>query len=279
MSLNPDDPRPPYQQVAAQLRASILTKQVQPGDKLASGSKLAAQYGVARMTVQQALRLLRDEGLIVSRQGSGVFVRARTERPVGLRPHMEQAFSAPDVTIDFAGLSGETLAGAVSEPLDQVRTGRLSPRSITLRALVPDPKRPWTLPCAADGTDDPVFRSRAATILDRHLGGVVEAVKELGELGLVSSISAKIRVHGMSPSFKLYVLNGSDAFYGLYPVVPRRVRIGDADHNVYDLMGKDTILLHQSASDDSDSVGSQHVQQYRLWFDSLWNSVGRDYSS
>jgi DNA-binding GntR family transcriptional regulator len=30
------------------------------------------------MTVQQAMRVLREEGLIVSRQGSGVFVRERT---------------------------------------------------------------------------------------------------------------------------------------------------------------------------------------------------------
>lgn len=43
-------------------------------------------------TIQNALRELREEGLIVSRQGSGVFVRERTERPVGLRPqYVEQA--------------------------------------------------------------------------------------------------------------------------------------------------------------------------------------------
>jgi DNA-binding GntR family transcriptional regulator len=61
------------------------------------------------MTVQQAVRVLRDEGLIVSRTGSGVFVRERTERPVGLRPHIERAFEAEDVTLDFFGFSGETL--------------------------------------------------------------------------------------------------------------------------------------------------------------------------
>ncbi|MGH3518554.1 MAG: GntR family transcriptional regulator [Haloechinothrix sp.] len=43
-------------------------------------------YGVAGMTVQQAIRILRDEGLIVSRQRSGVFVRERTQRPVDLAP-------------------------------------------------------------------------------------------------------------------------------------------------------------------------------------------------
>ena len=77
MTLDPDDPRPPYMQIANALRAAILTKQLAPGDQLPSGNELAKRYSVARMTVQQALRVLRDEGLIVTRQGSGVFVRGR----------------------------------------------------------------------------------------------------------------------------------------------------------------------------------------------------------
>ncbi len=64
------------------MRAAILTRKLAQGEKLPSGSELAQRYGVARMTVQQAIRLLRDEGLIVSRQGSGVFVRERTARAI-----------------------------------------------------------------------------------------------------------------------------------------------------------------------------------------------------
>jgi DNA-binding GntR family transcriptional regulator len=61
--------------VANALRATILTRKLALGEKLPSGTELAQRYGVARMTIQQAMRILRDEGLIVSRQGSGVFVR------------------------------------------------------------------------------------------------------------------------------------------------------------------------------------------------------------
>src|SRR5487761_993812 len=82
MTLDPAGPRPPYQQVATALRAAILTRKLAPGDKLPSGNELAQRYGVARMTVQQAIRVLRDEGLVVSRQGSGVFVRERTARAI-----------------------------------------------------------------------------------------------------------------------------------------------------------------------------------------------------
>ena len=71
--------------------------------------------------MQQAIRLLRDEGLVVSRQGSGVFVRKRTARAIALRPHVERAFEQSKVSIDFAGFSGETLHGAPQEPLDKIR--------------------------------------------------------------------------------------------------------------------------------------------------------------
>jgi DNA-binding transcriptional regulator YhcF (GntR family) len=39
--LDPDDPRPPYKQVASALRAAILTRSLKPGEKLPSGPELA----------------------------------------------------------------------------------------------------------------------------------------------------------------------------------------------------------------------------------------------
>ena len=146
MALDPDDPRPPYQQVANALRAAILTRKLAPGEKLPSGNELAQRYGVARMTIQQAIRLLRDEGLVVSRQGSGVFVRERTARAIALRPHVERAFEQPKVSIDFSGFSGETLHGVIQEPLDKIRLGQLVPESIDIRVLIPDTRQPWAIP-------------------------------------------------------------------------------------------------------------------------------------
>lgn len=68
------DPRPPYVQIADQVRAAIDSGELAEGQRLPSGRTLADQYGVAAMTVQHALRLLRDEGRIASWQGRGVFV-------------------------------------------------------------------------------------------------------------------------------------------------------------------------------------------------------------
>jgi len=280
MSLDPDDPRPPYIQVAHALRAAILTRRFAPGEKLPSGAELAKHYGVARMTVQQAMRLLRDEGLIFSRQGSGVFVRGRTERPSGLRPHVEQAFQAAQVTIDFAGFSGETLHGAIQEPLDKIRIGRLSPDSIKVRALVPDPAVPWDLPCRVeDLADDPAFRARARRITERHTQAIVDSVQELGDLGLVKEADAEVRVHRAAPLFKLYLLNGREAFFGFYPVREHTLTITGERHEVYDLMGKDAVLFHHAATDDPESMASQYVAQAQAWFDSIWRTVAREYQS
>jgi DNA-binding transcriptional regulator YhcF (GntR family) len=274
MPLDPDDPRPPYQQVANALRAAILTRKFAPGDKLPSGPQLAESYGVARMTVQQAVRILRDEGLIVSRQGSGVFVRERTERPVGLRSHLERAFEEARVSVDFAGFSGETLHGAISEPLDKIRAGRIRPISITVRLLLPDPSIPWTLPVRIDDmADSPAFRTRADRIMRRHAGAIVDAVAELGVMGLIEETHAEIRVYPAVPLFKLYVLNGTETFFGYYPVEKHDVQLDGERTPIWDLMGKDAVLFHHAADLDPESLASQYVTQSTAWFDSIWNSV------
>jgi DNA-binding transcriptional regulator YhcF (GntR family) len=261
-------------QIANALRAAILTKQLAPGEQLPSGNELTKRYGVARMTVQQALRVLRDEGLIVTRQGSGVFVRGRSERPVGLRPHIERAFERPQVSIDFAGFSGETLHGALQEPLDKIRVGRLTPEAISIRMLLVNTAVPWALPCRADDlADDPDFRERAATITQRHTQAISDSVHELGDLGLVQQASVEIRVHHLAPLFKLYLLNNEEAFFGFYPIREHKVTLKGETRPMYDLLGKDAVLFHHTISDDDTSIGSQYVEQARAWFDSIWTTI------
>jgi DNA-binding GntR family transcriptional regulator len=74
-SLDLDDPQPPYQQVAAKIRAAIASDELPVGEQLKSVRELAQEHGVSTGTVQQALRVLRAEGVITSWQGRGTFVR------------------------------------------------------------------------------------------------------------------------------------------------------------------------------------------------------------
>jgi len=73
--LDPADPRPPYEQVTRSLAAAIWTGQLEPGDRVPPQIELSARYGVARATVQRALRELEARGLVVVRKGTGVYVR------------------------------------------------------------------------------------------------------------------------------------------------------------------------------------------------------------
>ncbi|TDO62584.1 regulatory GntR family protein [Kribbella sp. VKM Ac-2571] len=279
MELDPNDTRPPYRQVATALRAGILTQKFTAGERLPSQQELATQYGVARMTIQQALKVLRDEGLIVSRVGSGVYVRDRADQAVGLRPHIEKAFERTRVTIDFAGLTGETLLGALEEPIERIRRGRLTPESVTVRLLLPDLSQPLAVPSRAGSKpgDDPAVRDRVAEIAHRSAGAIAESVRELGELGLVQKTEVETRVIPLSMMFKMYLINDEELFFGFYPVVEREVKIGNKDVSIFDAVGKDTVLFHHSVSDGDRATGSQYVEQARRWFDSLWGTLGRTY--
>ncbi|RPF19607.1 GntR family transcriptional regulator [Myceligenerans xiligouense] len=62
--------------IAKDLRAEIRAGTYKPGDRLPSEAALMTTYGVARMTARHGLSMLKDEGLTVTRHGSGVFVRS-----------------------------------------------------------------------------------------------------------------------------------------------------------------------------------------------------------
>ncbi|MBE1466665.1 hypothetical protein [Kibdelosporangium phytohabitans] len=55
------------------------------------------------------------------------------------------------------------------------------------------------------------------------------------------------------------------------------INLGGESQAIYDIMGKDAILFHHSISDDDTSTGSQYVEQSRMWFDSMWTTVAREY--
>ncbi|MEV5510463.1 GntR family transcriptional regulator [Streptomyces orinoci] len=279
MSLDPDDPRPPYAQITNALRAAILTKTLQPGEKLPSQSDLTKRYGVSRATVQRALRDLQDEGLIVARQGSGVFVRSRTERPAGLRTHIERAFEQPSVTIDFAGFSGETLYGALQEPIDKIRAGRLTPESIVVRLLLPSMAETQAFPVLVEGrAPDPRVSARARDLLVHHARSITRVVRELKSLGLVKEARVEVRAHRIAPSFKLYVLNGTEAFFGFYPVAPNTVSVGGDEVEIIDVFGLDSTLFPFAVSDGQGAPGGLFVEQARKWFESVWTMLGEEFT-
>jgi hypothetical protein len=198
--------------------------------------------------------------------------------PISIRPYVEAAFDREHVVIDFFGFSGETLHGVIQEPLDKIRAGQLKPRSLTLRILVPDTSEPMAVPCRSDDLgDDPEFRQRASRIMLRHGQAILDSVEELADLGMVENARAEIRIHGVPPLFKLYVLNNEEAFFGFYPIRQHDVQIKGTAHPMYDLMGKEASLFRYTTRDGS-PVSTQYVAQARQWFTTVWETISREFT-
>jgi DNA-binding transcriptional regulator YhcF (GntR family) len=92
-----DKQRRPNVQIAASIRAAILTGELEPGEQLPSGNELAEFFGVSRMTVATAIRKLADEGYVRSVTGSGVYVRDQARLPMGGEEHPLAAMEGADV--------------------------------------------------------------------------------------------------------------------------------------------------------------------------------------
>ena len=65
---------PRYLQLSTLFRRMIETGQWQPDTQIPTVEELAAEYGVARATVRQALGRLDSEGLIARFRAKGTFV-------------------------------------------------------------------------------------------------------------------------------------------------------------------------------------------------------------
>jgi len=77
MEIDYDAPEPPHRQIAAWLRARIESGELQPGRKIPSETDIMGETGVARTTARRAVKVLRDEGLVITYGGRGSYVSER----------------------------------------------------------------------------------------------------------------------------------------------------------------------------------------------------------
>lgn len=65
---------PKYLQIANHLKSEIVRGDRRPGEELPSERQIAITWKVARPTAAKAVQVLRQQGLVESRQGAGTFV-------------------------------------------------------------------------------------------------------------------------------------------------------------------------------------------------------------
>jgi len=63
-----------YEQIVQQVEDSILKGQLKPGDQLPAERDLAQRFGVSRTAVREAVKTLREKGLVEAYSGRGTFV-------------------------------------------------------------------------------------------------------------------------------------------------------------------------------------------------------------
>lgn len=107
---------PLWRAIADSLRADLAAERYGPGDKLPTEGQLAARFGVHRHTVRHALSGLIAEGLLRSRRGAGIYVRARpTEYPLGQRVRFHENLLAAGRRPEKSVLGIETRAASPDE--------------------------------------------------------------------------------------------------------------------------------------------------------------------
>jgi GntR family transcriptional regulator len=91
-----DNENPLYVSLAKLLQTQVIEGELLPGSRLPTIEQIAKQYGVAKVTVRQALGLLADKGLVQSIQGKGTYVatKSRERRLIRLASDWETFLSS-----------------------------------------------------------------------------------------------------------------------------------------------------------------------------------------
>lgn len=71
-----------YEQIVQQIEESILGGALKPGDQLPAERELAQQFGVSRTAVREAVKCLREKGLLEAFSGKGTFVTNSTSQAI-----------------------------------------------------------------------------------------------------------------------------------------------------------------------------------------------------
>jgi GntR family transcriptional regulator, transcriptional repressor for pyruvate dehydrogenase complex len=71
-----------YEQIVQQIEESIVKGSLKPGDQLPAERELAQRFGVSRTAVREAVKALREKGLVEAYSGRGTFITDGTTQAV-----------------------------------------------------------------------------------------------------------------------------------------------------------------------------------------------------
>ncbi|WP_083922623.1 PLP-dependent aminotransferase family protein [Deinococcus aquatilis] len=172
LSLERTGRRPIAPQLVAQLRAAILSGQVQPGTRLPSTRTLAQVLGISRGAVVTAYEDLLSAGYLVGRVGAGTYVIADVPVIQAAIPGARAAEGMPR-WLRGSPTTPDVTASGTGEDVIDFRVGQPTVAKLSDAAW----KRAWrrvaeeALPGTyADAAGDPELRAEVAAYLGRSRG-------------------------------------------------------------------------------------------------------------
>src|SRR5581483_11182520 len=124
---------PLYLQVAALLRRRIEEGRWSAGAKISTIEELQREFGVARVTVRQAVELLEKDGLVRREQGRGTFVTDAVEDPHWLK--LDASWSSLIGTVKQNVPKFVAVSLSAAPPRLGAGDGRLAPAYMTLKSV------------------------------------------------------------------------------------------------------------------------------------------------
>ncbi len=259
---------------------------LQPGQRLPTQAELAAEFGVERTAVRQALRILRSESLLSNAsQGSPATVALDPRRALtgpaapplpttaALAPRIAAAFEASHVEIDALCLTSISLTLAIGEPLRQIHAGRLKPAKVDVRVLLPSRDIHLAFPAPVDSAAEGRLRGR--WLAQRNAQGRV-LKHSLLALRATHGIDVHVTFRALpfTPPVKLYLLNATEALFAYYTVRQREEEIDHEHLQLYDAEGSQSMLF--SFVEGAGLRDTTFVEQSHVWFNALWETISSE---
>ncbi len=119
ITIDEDDRRPVYRQVADEIKALIASRELRDGAALPPVRQVAADLGVNLNTIAAAYRELQKEGLLTVRHGAGAVVTSsgiRAKKNVETRKPLRSALAH----MVLSGLSRSEILAVVDEEIRQL---------------------------------------------------------------------------------------------------------------------------------------------------------------
>lgn len=129
---------PRYKAIAAELIAEIAADRFQVGSTLPGEHELSQRFKVSRFTVREALRELRDLGIVRSRQGAGTMVLSRYKGD----PYVNSMRSLTEILqhpLHTRFVPGERLRVRLDEELSRLVGARPGDQFVKLSGLRSEP--------------------------------------------------------------------------------------------------------------------------------------------